>query len=356
MPATTRCNTLLKTVPNKHPFSASYRAARPQRVRSTLACASWARSCAFPRGRSRSFELAAIFWAACVVLATSLSVADDPQLEPASPRETFEELEREFQARSRDFRAATTDLERKAAVELQGQFALRFVAFAEANAADPIALDAVVEAVRALNSVDSLTQLTWETNESAFPESDAGDAAQRAVAVVHDRHLQSDALGPVCLRMSYGLRGEYAGFLRAVAGRNPHRDVRAIAALSLAEFLESRRLKLEIVEGRGELAGRLERLLGAADYATLRGADPVRAAAEIEAAFEEAARYGETPHPYGGTIGEHAQAALYEIRHLSVGKEAPEIEGVDQHGVRFKLSDYRGKAVLLDFWQEYCLA
>jgi hypothetical protein len=31
-------------------------------------------------------------------------------------------------------------------------------------------------------------------------------------------------------------------------------------------------------------------------------------------------------------------------------RPAPEIEGEDQDGVAFKLSDYRGKVVLLDFW------
>jgi hypothetical protein len=36
--------------------------------------------------------------------------------------------------------------------------------------------------------------------------------------------------------------------------------------------------------------------------------------------------------------------------HLSIGKEAPEIEGDDIDGESFKLSDYRGKVVLLDFW------
>ncbi len=33
-----------------------------------------------------------------------------------------------------------------------------------------------------------------------------------------------------------------------------------------------------------------------------------------------------------------------------VGKRAPEIRGVDLDGKRFKLSDYRGKVVVLDFW------
>jgi hypothetical protein len=29
---------------------------------------------------------------------------------------------------------------------------------------------------------------------------------------------------------------------------------------------------------------------------------------------------------------------------------APEIEGIDMDGQKFKLSDYRGKVVVLDFW------
>jgi peroxiredoxin len=41
------------------------------------------------------------------------------------------------------------------------------------------------------------------------------------------------------------------------------------------------------------------------------------------------------------------------MRFLSVGREALDIEGVDQDGKQFKLSDYRGKVVLLYFWSEY---
>jgi cytochrome oxidase Cu insertion factor (SCO1/SenC/PrrC family) len=35
---------------------------------------------------------------------------------------------------------------------------------------------------------------------------------------------------------------------------------------------------------------------------------------------------------------------------LEPGKLAPEIEGDDIDGQKFKLSEYRGKVVLLDFW------
>jgi len=35
---------------------------------------------------------------------------------------------------------------------------------------------------------------------------------------------------------------------------------------------------------------------------------------------------------------------------IEVGKRAPDIKGKDLDGKKFKLSDYRGKVILLDFW------
>ena len=37
----------------------------------------------------------------------------------------------------------------------------------------------------------------------------------------------------------------------------------------------------------------------------------------------------------------------------AIGELAPEIEGVDLDGVEFKLSDYRGKVVMLDFYGDW---
>ena len=44
---------------------------------------------------------------------------------------------------------------------------------------------------------------------------------------------------------------------------------------------------------------------------------------------------------------------LRELRELVIGKVAPDIVGKDADGVEFKLSDYRGKVVVLDFWGEW---
>ena len=38
---------------------------------------------------------------------------------------------------------------------------------------------------------------------------------------------------------------------------------------------------------------------------------------------------------------------------VAVGQAAPEIVGEDIDGQSFKLSDYRGKVVMLDFWAEW---
>jgi len=42
-----------------------------------------------------------------------------------------------------------------------------------------------------------------------------------------------------------------------------------------------------------------------------------------------------------------------ESPNLAIGKVAPEIEGKDVDGKKFKLSDYRGKVVVLDFWGDW---
>ena len=54
------------------------------------------------------------------------------------------------------------------------------------------------------------------------------------------------------------------------------------------------------------------------------------------------------------TLGQEAEARLDELLNLAVGKPAPEIEGVDLDGKPSKLSDYRGKVVVLVFWGSWC--
>jgi hypothetical protein len=45
-----------------------------------------------------------------------------------------------------------------------------------------------------------------------------------------------------------------------------------------------------------------------------------------------------------------AEGYLFELDYLQIGKTPPDFEVTDENGVKFKLSDYRGKVVVIDFW------
>ncbi|MFO0811255.1 MAG: TlpA disulfide reductase family protein [Gemmataceae bacterium] len=51
-----------------------------------------------------------------------------------------------------------------------------------------------------------------------------------------------------------------------------------------------------------------------------------------------------------------AESALHSLRHLGISTTAPEATGLDLAGKAVKLSDYRGKVVVLDFWYLGCVA
>jgi hypothetical protein len=176
----------------------------------------------------------------------------------------------------------------------------------------------------------------------------------RAFALLQRDHLASDKLGPTCQRISYGFCREYETFLRAVLEKSPHHDVQGIACLSLAHFLSNRLQRRALLHVEPQLAKEFADLFGAEYLAELQRQDRATAEREVEGFFEQAAqKYGDVKLPDGRTVAEQAAAELFEVRHLSVGKEAPDIVGSDQDGQEFKLSDYRGKVVLLDFWSEY---
>jgi hypothetical protein len=222
------------------------------------------------------------------------------------------------------------------------EIALKFVDLAEKYPKDPVAVDALIRAV-------------WQVNSTPWPVELVGpdEARAKALAVLRRDHIRSDKLGPLCERMSGGYCKEYEAFLRAVLEESPHQEVRARACLALAHFLTNRAQRIDLTRGQPELTREFAGLYGEAYLAGLQGQDRGEVVREAEALFERALRdYGHVKLP-GGTVAGRAEAELFEIRHLSVGKVAPEIEGEDQDGKRFKLSDYRGEVVLIDFWSEY---
>jgi hypothetical protein len=60
--------------------------------------------------------------------------------------------------------------------------------------------------------------------------------------------------------------------------------------------------------------------------------------------------YGNVTTRGGATLADAIHAPDFERTQLAIGKPVPDIEGEDIDGTRFKLSDYRGKVLLLSFW------
>jgi len=55
----------------------------------------------------------------------------------------------------------------------------------------------------------------------------------------------------------------------------------------------------------------------------------------------------------GTELALRARAPEFEKTRLQIGMQAPDITGQDLDGVPFKLSDYRGKVIVLDFWGDW---
>jgi hypothetical protein len=109
--------------------------------------------------------------------------------------------------------------------------------------------------------------------------------------------------------------------LRALIEKSPERSVQAAAMYTLATRMQHDKA----IDDTTRRAGRamLEKLV---------------------------AEYKGVKSSRGRDYSEIADAALFEMDHLQIGKVAPDFETTDENGQKFKLSDYRGKVVVVDFW------
>lgn len=147
-----------------------------------------------------------------------------------------------------------------------------------------------------------------------------------------EHRIDSEAIGDIAMATGFFSEERAEQALDRMIERSPHRSVQGRALLVRAE---GRARKLEAMRRRGdEKSGEAEAELAAllrsvaSDYADVRSSD-------------------------GKTIGDAAERMLFALDRLAVGKQAPEIEGENGKGAAMKLSHYRGKVVLIDFWGDW---
>jgi hypothetical protein len=274
-----------------------------------------------------------------------IGLVPSPDDKPATAADQYKSIAKEFGASAYAHSHANSDEERKRLVARIDQLTLDLLQLALKHPSDPVALGALTQVV---------TQEYWLDNYTSHPGWGKDSRQAQAIKQLLRDHIRSDKLGETCKRVHFGFRQECETFLRAVLEKNPHREVQGLACLRLAQFLIDRRQRLELLSEQPDLAKRYEGLYGKNYLADLRRQYRSQVEKESERFYEQAIKkYGDVKLPYQDTIATQAKIELFEIRRLAVGKQAEEIEGDDQDGKHFKLSDYRGQVVLLYFWSEY---
>jgi hypothetical protein len=238
------------------------------------------------------------------------------------------------------FRNAKSDEERQTIAETTKPpdakvFESRAAVLLDEDPADDTAFDVMVWMGRYLHDDATRTRMVTLLEKHHFGRERMGDLLR-----------ELDSVDPAGMRL-----------VERLAEKSPHASVRGRALFTLAErHMEDQRLASEIKDmPDGPEKTSMKRYVGDVRFERLSKADP--------ASFEKPAlallrrvemEYGSVKlHPgteWESTLGETAAASMFEIEKLGVGKVAPDIVGEDIDGVVFRLSDYRGKVVMLDFW------
>jgi thiol-disulfide isomerase/thioredoxin len=153
----------------------------------------------------------------------------------------------------------------------------------------------------------------------------------QAVQMLERDHFQKAEFANVAMHFVRTPVPEAEHLLQAGLERHERQEVRGLAGLALATSLAQAGQKL-----RDSNPAKADELLRRADK-------------EFERVAKE---YGKVN--FGRqTLADIGRDWQQEIRHLGIGCVTQDIEGPDLDGKVFKLSDYRGKVVLLDFWADW---
>ncbi|MFK7768665.1 MAG: hypothetical protein AB8B55_15705 [Mariniblastus sp.] len=169
---------------------------------------------------------------------------------------------------------------------------------------------------------------------------------------------------------------ENEAWLRELIEISPSDKVKGNATWTLVEYIEKLQLASNSLRGFGrdplelfeekdgevqptEKGSELNEEMGGPQFAqyktlwkSLAGRDEAILNSEIESLLTICRDKYPDVKKGRNKIGKLAATKL-NLSNLKVGKIAPDIVGEDLDGVAFKLSDYRGKVVMIDFWGDW---
>jgi thiol-disulfide isomerase/thioredoxin len=282
-----------------------------------------------------------------------------PPADPQTTRQKYDALLKEYEAADAAWNrrfddAAEVDWEARFRDWPGWSFARRFVELAESDPDDPAATDALLWVVARSLNVGVGDRELYPLHERALTLLARGD------------RLDDERIGEACRRALSYPSAPAEHFLRLVLEVGRDRQVRGLACLCLADLLATKReiaLRPWFDEAaKTPLQSSIAKRLDPAYREYIRRADPRSASDEAERLFERAAvEFGEVVYRKGAgrggrdlTVADAARSGLNELRNLAVGRVAPEIEGEDIDGRPMRLSDFRGKVVVLSFWASWC--
>jgi peroxiredoxin len=169
--------------------------------------------------------------------------------------------------------------------------------------------------------------VSWLVTQAAsFPE------GQIALQMLGTSHVAQAGIAEAVKSLEYYPFEVVVPILNAVREKNPNKDEKAAAtyALGMQHF---RRFEIATDEKSAETEK-----TKAMDYFQ-----------EISSKYADATIKG-------FSLADQTGRTMFELTNLSVGSECPEIDGKDVDGASFKLSDFRGKQVVLMFWGGWCHA
>jgi thiol-disulfide isomerase/thioredoxin len=195
--------------------------------------------------------------------------------------------------------------------------------------------------------------LAWIAQHSEF-----GPAALKpyadAIQLLATEHAQHKDAEKLLERMSNSPFASSPQFLAAVHEKHPNAITRGRAGFYLGLHLKNYVGTVERLRTEPDFAKNVELFVGAELFKELKDADTAKLLAQADDAFARVQKSHSLVAFKKTNLGKAAEAELFELRRLAVGKEVPNIEGDDTAGKSLNLNEYRGKVVVLVFWGTWC--